>query len=291
MKDGALDPFAILAALGVVDVTAATPVSGGQDTAIWRVEHSGLASALRVFRPAQARMAHFEVSAMRVAVAGGLPVPEVRAEGMWQDRPALLLSWCVGRTLLGTFQKQPWRIRSLGLQFGRMQARIHAVKAAALQSHRGDWIGWVGPEEMPLQEHLRSLKQRTDALLHCDYHPLNVMIDGREISGILDWPNAAAGDPRADLARTAVILRFTPGVTPSRVERVAVSLFERSWWRGYRQAAGRVEGMAPFYAWAGAAIVRDQEGKIGLPGRTVRSHDLDPLRVWTADWKRKVGIV
>lgn len=290
MTQTALDPFPILAALGVTDATATTPVAGGQDTAIWRVAHGGMVSALRVFRPDQARMCQFEVSAMRVAVAGGLPVPEVRAEGVWRERPALLLSWCEGRTLLGTFQKQPWRIWSLGMQFGRMQARIHAVNAGALQSHRGDWISWIGPAEMRLQEHLRSLKPRTDALLHCDYHPLNVMTDGKEITGVLDWPNAAAGDPRADLARTVVILRFTPGVTPSRVEHAAISLFERSWWRSYRQAAGQVEGMAPFYAWAGAAIVRDQASKIGLPGRTLQSHDLDPLRAWTAEWKRKAGI-
>lgn len=285
-----LDPFAILAALGVTDATAATPVSGGQDTAIWRVEHGGIVSALRVFRPDQARMSQFEVSAMRLAAGGGLPVPQIRAEGVWRDRPALLLSWCAGRTLLAAFQRQPWRVRSLALQFGRMQARIHTVGATTLHSHRGDWIGWVGPEEMRIQEHLRALNPRMDALLHGDYHPLNVMTDGERITGVLDWPNAMAGDPRADLARTFVVLRFTPGVTPRPVERVAIALFLRFWWRGYQQLAGRVEGMAPFYAWAGAATVRDQEGKIGLPGRTIRSHDLDPLRRWTAVWKRRAGI-
>lgn len=290
MTHVALDTIAILAALGVTDATAATPVSGGQDTAIWRVEHGGMVSALRVFRPDQARMSQFEVSAMRLAAASGLPVPVVRAEGVWQKRPALLLSWCEGRTLLGAFQKQPWRLRSLALQFGRMQARIHTVNAATLVSHRGDWISWVGPDEMRLQERLRSLNPRMDALLHGDYHPLNVMTDGTLITGVLDWPNALAGDPRADLARTYVLFRFTPGVTPSRVERVAITLFLRFWWRGYQRAAGRVEGMAPFYAWAGTATVRDQAGKIGLPGRTIQSHDLDPLRRWTALWKRRAGI-
>jgi aminoglycoside phosphotransferase (APT) family kinase protein len=274
----------------VTDATTATPVSGGQDTAIWRVEHGGMVSALRVFRPEQARMCQHEQAAMRIAVAGGLPVPEVRAEGVWQERPALPLSWCPGRTLLDALQTQPWRIPSLGLAFGRMQARIHAVSATTLHSHRGDWISWAGPDEMHLQEHLRALNPRMDALLHGDYHPLNVMAEGARITGVLDWPNARAGDPRADLARTFAILRYPPGLRVSRVERTAITLFLRCWWRGYQRAAGRVEGMGPFYAWAGAATVRDQEAKIGLPNSPIQWHDLDPLRRWTAEWKRRVGI-
>ena len=180
--------------------------------------------------------------------------------------------------------------QSLGLAFGRMQARIHAVSAATLHSHRGDWISWAGPDEMPLQEHLRALNPRMDALLHGDYHPLNVMADGARITGVLDWPNALAGDPRADLARTFAILRYPPGLRTNRVERAAITLFLRCWWRGYQRAAGRVEGMGPFYAWAGAATVRDQEAKIGLPNCPIQSHDLDPLRRWTAEWKRRIGI-
>jgi aminoglycoside phosphotransferase (APT) family kinase protein len=291
MREKALDPFAILAAVGVTDATAATPVSGGQDTAIWRVEHGGMVSALRVFRAEQARMCRHEQAAMRIAVAGGLPVPEVRAGGVWQERPVLLLSWCPGRTLLDVLQTQPWRIPALGLAFGRMQARIHAVSAATLHSHRGDWISWAGPDEMPLQEHLRALNPRMDALLHGDYHPLNVMADGARIAGVLDWPNALAGDPRADLARTFAILRYPPGLRVSRVERTAITLFLRCWWRGYQRAAGRVEGMGPFYAWAGAATVRDQEAKIGLPNSPIQWHDLDPLRRWTAEWKRRIAIL
>jgi aminoglycoside phosphotransferase (APT) family kinase protein len=289
MTQNGLDPFAILAALDVTDATSVTPVSGGQDTAIWRVEHGGIVSALRVFRPDQARMCQHEQAAMRVAVAGGLPVPEVRAAGEWQGRPALLLSWCAGRTLLGALQKQPWRIRSLGLAFGRMQARIHTVSAPELQSHRGDWIGWAGPEETGVQEHLRALNPRTDALLHLDYHPLNVMVDGARVTGVLDWPNARAGDPRADLARTLVILRYPPGLKTNRAERAAVSLLVRFWWHGYQQVAGRVDGMTPFYAWAGAATVRDQEAKIGRPDSPLRSHDLDPLRRQIVEWKHRIG--
>ena len=108
MPDEPPDPIAILATLGVTDATAATPVSGGMDTAIWRVEAGGQTYALRVFRPDQANGCRREAAAMRAAGAAGLPVPILHAEGVWQDRPAMLLGWLPGRTLTAEFFARPW---------------------------------------------------------------------------------------------------------------------------------------------------------------------------------------
>src|SRR6476620_3840651 len=70
-----LDPHAILAALGITGAAEATPVSGGSDTAIWRVAHGRQIYALRLFRAEQAATCQREIAAMRAAQAGGLPVP------------------------------------------------------------------------------------------------------------------------------------------------------------------------------------------------------------------------
>ncbi len=286
-----IDPFAVLAALGVTDATAATPVHGGQDAQIWRIEHGDLVSALRVFRPDQLRGCQREATTIRAAIASGLPVPDVRADGTWNEHPAMLVAWCPGQTLLTAIKQQPWRAWSFGGQFGQMQARIHAVTAPdSLRQLPNGWLDWVGPLDARLREQVTAVATRTDALIHLDYHPLNVMFDGQQITGVIDWPNARAGDPRADLARTFLILRFPPAVALRPHEAAIVRLFLRGWWRGYQQIAGPVREMGPFYALAGTQTIQDQEGKIGLPGRTIQSHDLDPLRRWTADWKRKVGI-
>ena len=45
-----------------------------------------------------------------------------------------------------------------------------------------------------------------DSLVHMDYHPLNVMVDGVRVTGVLDWVNADVGDRHLDAAMTAVIL-------------------------------------------------------------------------------------
>ncbi|HEX5502753.1 MAG TPA: aminoglycoside phosphotransferase family protein [Thermomicrobiales bacterium] len=287
-----LDPRAILAALGVADAGEIAPLTGGWDAALWRVATPAGPRVLRVFRPEQAATCRREVAAMRAAGAGGLDVPEVYAVGAWRDRPALLLSWCPGRTLQDELARRPWRAWPLGRDFGRMQARLHAIAAPdGLGREPDGWIAWAGPDEAALQAHLRALPPRRGALLHFDYHPLNVMTDGRRVTAVLDWANAAAGDPRADLARTVSILRLAPLLPGARRGAALVCrLLEQGWRAGYRALTGTVRGMAPFYAWAGAMTVRDLAPKVARPDSWLADKDLDAMRRWSAEWKRRAGI-
>lgn len=304
-----VDPIAILTSLGIADATAVTPVSGGWDTAIWRVERAGDAYALRLFRAEQAGTCRREVAAMRAASAAGLPVPQIHAETVWRDRPALLLSWSAGRPLAHELAERPWRVWRLGVAFGRMQARLHTVPAPdALCREPGAWIAWAGSDEGPLQDRLCSLVGYHSgcpldavpgvagvevplALLHLDYHPLNVLTDDEGVTAVLDWANARAGDRRADLARTVTILRLAP-LPPGASPLLAIGrrALERGWRGGYRQVAGPLGGMAPFYAWAGAVMARDLAPKIGRPGVWLEPRHLDAVRRWTAAWKRRAGL-
>ena len=63
-----LNPLAILATLGVASPSAVTPVSGGWDTTIWRVEHGRATYALRVFRGDQTAQWRREVAVMEAAI-------------------------------------------------------------------------------------------------------------------------------------------------------------------------------------------------------------------------------
>jgi aminoglycoside phosphotransferase (APT) family kinase protein len=293
MTDSDLDPIAILAALGVTDAASAERVYGGWDTVIWRVERAGDTYALRVFRAEQAETCRREVVAMRAAAASGLPVPEVHAEGKWRDRPALLLSWCPGRSLRDEAFARPWRAWTLGREFGRTLARLHTVPLPEpLIAESEEWITLAGPDEEPLQARLRALARGPAALLHLDYHPLNVMTDGTRVTAILDWANTRAGDPRADLARTLAILRFSPAGAKSK-RLLAVLLSRAAEWgcsSGYRQAAGRPEEMAAFHAWSWAYMAADLAPKVGRPGIWLRPHHLDRMRERAAYWKRRAEI-
>ncbi|MCL6506782.1 MAG: hypothetical protein K6T59_07135 [Bryobacteraceae bacterium] len=50
-------------------MAAATPVHGGWDTLLWKVEHGGEAYALRLFRAEQVETCRRETAAMRAAAA------------------------------------------------------------------------------------------------------------------------------------------------------------------------------------------------------------------------------
>jgi aminoglycoside phosphotransferase (APT) family kinase protein len=124
-------------------------------------------------------------------------------------------------------------------------------------------------------------------LLHLDYHPLNVMSDGRRITGVLDWANVAVGDPRVDVARTVALLRLAPlppGSPPAALVLGARRVLEAGWRNGYQAVAGRFGQMAPFYAWAGAMMERDLAAKLGRPGVWLQPSDLSSIRRWTARW-------
>lgn len=278
-------PLDILHELGIDNVSRVTPLQGGQDMAMWKVECGNLVYALRVFRAGAHKQCAHERAVMAAAHSAGLPVPEVHMAGVWHDRPALLITWINGRMLSDELRSRPWRIWRLGRLFGEMQAAIHTVSAPAhlLQQPDG-WIAWQGEDEPLLRERLRQLASTSPTLLHLDYHPNNVLTDGKSITGVVDWSNAEAGDPRADLARTLSILRLDPLVRKPWIQWVGLQIFALAWRLGYQRQRGPQRQMAPFYAWAGIVMQRDQAHRY-----KDRLHLLFPARRWADNWKKRSG--
>ena len=292
-EEPSIDPLAILQTLGRPGPARAFSVSGGADTAIWRIEQGTQCFALRVFRPEQTATARREVAAMDRARAGGLPVPAVHAAGIWRERPAVLLTWMPGTPLRDELIARPWRAWSLGIALGRTQAAIHAVPGpVGRPGESRSWIDWAEPDDA-LRQMLCERDRGGGAVLHLDLHPLNVLVLGDRVTAVLDWANARSGDPRADLARTASILRFAPlpAGRPAPLARTVRSVLETGWRRGYREKSGSIRGMAPFYAWAAAVMVNDLSPRLGrhdLPWLTPAF--LDRVRVWGTFWRVRAGL-
>jgi aminoglycoside phosphotransferase (APT) family kinase protein len=272
------NPRAILDALGYTEATTITPINGGRDTTIYRVEHNGNAYALRVFRPEQLVTSRREVLVMRAASAGGVPVPRVHADGVCEGRPVLLLDWCEGMMVVEALGRWTERATALGAICGEMLASIHTVTAPVADQGHG-WLAWSGlaPDD-PLYQRLIA-EGRTDRLLHLDYHPLNILTDGRRMTAVLDWANAHAGDPRADLARTIAILRLDAGdLHPGA--RPILRAFERGLRAGYERFAGPPDHMPLFHIWAGRAMLHDLAPRLAdNPAQAAR------IRRWIHLWE------
>lgn len=278
-----IQPLEILHALGIDEFSSVTPLQGGQDMAMWKVEWGEQPYALRVFPPGEHARCEHERAVMTAVHAVGLPAPEVRVSGVWRDHPVLLITWLSGRMLSDELRLHPWRLWRLGRAFGRMQAAIHMVPVPAHLLRQPDaWITWQCKDEPVLQERLRRLASDPPTLLHLDYHPNNVLTDGKQITGVVDWVNAHAGDPRADLARTLSILRVAPQVRKPLLWWLGLQLFAMAWHLGYQHERGKACKMPPFYAWAGTVMLHDQEHRY-----RDRPHELLPARRWANKWKRR----
>ncbi|HYL60425.1 MAG TPA: phosphotransferase [Candidatus Acidoferrales bacterium] len=55
-------------------------------------------------------------------------------------------------------------------------------------------------------ERAQQFRDAPPSIVHMDYHPLNTMVQGVRVTGVIDWANADVGDRHLDAAMTAVIL-------------------------------------------------------------------------------------
>jgi aminoglycoside phosphotransferase (APT) family kinase protein len=296
MSGGDIDPRAVLSSLGYASVQALEPVLGGWETSLWRFDTpDGQRHALRVYPgPEHAGSARREEAALQACMDAGVPAPSVEATGQWEGRPLLVIGWCQGATLLAAMLRRPWSTWRQGFAFGRLQAQIHRVAppAALLEGAPHNWMLRGALQHPEVFVGVQGMALSTASLIHLDYHPLNVLTDGRRFTGIIDWSNAAAGDRRADFARTATLLLTAsapPGPTRP-VIRALRHLFYLAWQRGYVSEAGPLSDLAPFMAWAGATRLQDLEDARSRPQSWASEDDFVAAQRWVERWKRRAGI-
>jgi tRNA A-37 threonylcarbamoyl transferase component Bud32 len=130
-----------------------------------------------------------EAQMMRLAGAHGIGVPEVL-----EVRPdALVMELVPGDTLSARMRRRPWILpRAVGV-IAEFHERLHAIPYGDAR------------------------------LVHFDLHPDNVLL-GPGGPVLIDWTNAHAGDPDADVALTWLIAETSAGLGG----RVFARLFRRA---------------------------------------------------------------
>jgi len=291
-----IQPREALAALGYAETSEPQRVKGGWDTLLWRFgTPDGREHSLRVYvLPRREEIAWRERIALETCARAGLPAPRVETVGQVQGLPAAVLSWCPGIPILAFIEKKPWTLWRLGRLFGRTQAQLHAVTPPPefVEKAPDDWVSRVTDQYADLAAHALSLGLSTSSLIHMDFHPINLISDGAVVTGILDWSYAAAGDPRADLARTEITLLAAP--TPPGPLRpllnLARNLILRAWRSGYQEVAGSIPDYRPLRAWACATLLLETELVMGRPGVWATEETVEKFRRMIDVWAREAGI-
>jgi Phosphotransferase enzyme family len=176
-----------------------------------------------------------EVSAASAAAAQ-IPVPRILDRIELDCGSAVLLEivrgWPAGELAL----RSPEVAGAAGRACGALHARLNGVAAP---------LGLRQPPGADAGGERR--------LLHLDLHPFNVLVDeDGQPTGVIDWANAAAGDPELDRARTWTILTLDPAARRLRRDRGWAELTEH-WLE-----AGRLDEIRPpARAWACRFMLAD----------------------------------
>ena len=137
---------------------------------------------LVVRRTKLGRVIDHEARVMEYAAERGYPVPrvhDVRAGGS-----EIVMERLDGPMLMQVMRKRPHTMARNTRLLADLHDQLHELAAP-------DWLPRVG--------------DGGDRLLHLDLHPMNVMVTRRG-PVVIDWSNAARGDPLTDVAHTYVLL-------------------------------------------------------------------------------------
>jgi hypothetical protein len=208
---------------------------GGQSGSAWGAGDQ----VLRVGRPV---VIDAELAAS-AAAASVVPVPAVLDRAEVGDTSAVLLVMLPGQPVADFARHRPDLARATGSACGAVHGLLAGVHApAGLRAVPG--AGSTTPAAQA-------------RVLHLDLHPLNILVGvGGEVTGVLDWANAAAGDPGLDRARTWTLLALDPAARARRGDPGWAALCE-AWCD-----SGRLHDIpAAHRAWACAFMLSDLSGR------------------------------
>lgn len=218
-------------------------IAEGREAEIFAWEGGNVVRLMRSDWPA--RSVELQAASLRAAEQAGVDVPEPKESVVVDGRYGLVMERIDGIDLLTLIGEKPWNVWSVGTTTGRLQAEVHDA---------------VAPKGIPnLKEALRQRMEASDLvsdniaefalkalhdlpdgdrLCHGDLHPGNIIqTNSRHV--IIDWSNACAGDPHADLARAELMIKLgdPPPGAPILIRLLATfgrGLLSAAIRRGYR---------------------------------------------------------
>jgi len=176
--------------------------------------------------------ARIESNALRGLYRAGYPVPEVYltiADARLAGAPFLVMEHIPGQPLGKVALADRARIPYWLDQASNLLLKLHGLKwqnsfdtfqpALSALDFAERQIKWwsrqaevVGAEEASAGFHwlktnlYLARRTKSPALIHRDFHPNNVLVDGDRIAGVVDWGELTIADPAVDVAWTEMIL-------------------------------------------------------------------------------------
>jgi uncharacterized protein (TIGR02172 family) len=226
------------------------PIAYGRTAEIYAWENGQILKLFYDWFPSTA--VEYEAQVSHAVYAAGIPMPKPGEVLTVQGRLGLEYERLDGLTMLKTFEKQPWRMRALAKQFAELHVRMHATPTGRPNSQRErlqqkikDAKALPEPLRQSALQALESLPDG-DRLCHGDFHPGNIIMAANG-PVIIDWIDVTIGNPLADFARTAVLVRYgaPPPMSPlGLLLRWGRDRFYREYFQRYFELSGADKAQA-----------------------------------------------
>lgn len=206
------------------DELVVAQIEGGTSSQIFQIHRSGAHTAQFVLRipndadwiKEEPDLIVHEAAALQYAQKAGLRAPRLIAhsagEEFGSEAPVILTTKLAGRVELRPSDFSGW-LRALAAEL----ADIHRNTA---RGFAWEYSSWVEPKNLFVPEWatasdcwVRAFKfwhqgppEYFSVFLHRDYHPVNVLWRGEEISGVVDWPGACRGPAGVDVGHCRINL-------------------------------------------------------------------------------------
>lgn len=188
-----------------------TLVARGNTSDVYRWGRHAVVKVLRPGIPDD--WAQREAATTESVHAAGLPAPGVLDVTTIDGRPAIVFERIDGVSMWARMLTFPGDIPRLSLLLAELQAEVNATAAPAGIPSLHDRLH----DNLVNARHLSSSERdaaalalerrpRHGGLCHFDIHPNNVLM-GPLDPVIIDWFDASAGSPEADIARSSVLMR------------------------------------------------------------------------------------
>ena len=143
----------------------------------------------------------------------GLPVPEVFESIEWDNRQGIVFEKIEGVSMLDACIDHPQRAQEYGCLLANIHCKIHQIAIETLPNLLPRLVqsvkksGYLSTEQKRNLVKLLECQTGAYQLCHMDFHPDQVLITDKG-PRVIDWETGCQGNPLADVARTALILRI-----------------------------------------------------------------------------------
>jgi aminoglycoside phosphotransferase (APT) family kinase protein len=175
--------------------------------------------------------------------AAGAPAPRLLGLEQVDGRSASVWEWIRGPSMWQDILAAPRRAAQHGRALAELQLSLFALRPPLiLPTQRVRLITKIRRSALMIDSALGAARERLPArrgplrVCHGDLHPGNVILSA-DGPVIIDWFDASRGDPRADVARSCLLLRrapsdaeelpHLPGATPAVLDAFADAYLAR----------------------------------------------------------------